>query len=63
MSFLASRTWRRLLGRDQPEHTGCTCGHSLPDMESYAFLFQSGDQVDYALGQCPLCQTIYWDKT
>jgi len=40
----------------------CTCGHSLPAMESYTFTFASGAQSKYYLGQCPRCRAIYWDQ-
>jgi hypothetical protein len=62
ISSLASRTLGRWLGRHQPENSACTCGHPLPCLESYSFLFHGGDQADYTLGQCPRCQTIYWEK-
>lgn len=60
--FLASPIWGRLLGRREPETSSCTCGRSLPEMACYSFTFQNGDQVDYEMGQCVRCRTIYWDK-
>ncbi len=62
MSFLARRTWGRLLGRGQAEEPTCICGRSLPDLECYSFLFQTGEQVEYAMTQCPRCRTICWEK-
>jgi hypothetical protein len=40
---------------------GCSCSHPLPALESYTFTFASGKQSRYYLGQCPRCNTIYWD--
>lgn len=60
--FLASPIWGRLLGKEQAGLSHCTCGKSLPLMDSYAFTFQTGEQVDYEIGQCGRCQTIYWEK-
>ena len=34
----------------------------FPLLESYSFTFQSGEQVEYEMGQCPRCRTIYWEK-
>jgi hypothetical protein len=40
----------------------CTCGHSVPTLESYTFTFVTGNQASYYLAQCDHCRTIYWDK-
>jgi hypothetical protein len=40
----------------------CVCGQPLPKLESYTFTFVSGSQLEYHLGQCSRCRTIYWDK-
>jgi len=63
MSFLASRAWGRLLGRGQPEQPTCTCGRPIPDLDTYSFTFQTGDQLEYEMGQCRHCRTIYWEAT
>ncbi|HTU19745.1 MAG TPA: hypothetical protein VMG10_16910 [Gemmataceae bacterium] len=60
--FLASPIWGRLLGRHDSETPSCTCGYTLPDIECYAFTFQTGEEVEYEIGQCARCRTIYWDK-
>jgi hypothetical protein len=60
--FLASPIWGRLLGRSEVEEHACTCGQGLPETESYAFTFQSGEQVEYEIGQCSRCRTVYWEK-
>src|SRR5579875_1942666 len=57
-----SPLWERLLGRDEREADTCICGRPLPVLESYLFTFQSGKQVEYEMGQCLYCRTIYWDK-
>lgn len=62
MNFFASHTWRHWLGKSQPEEAACICGHPLPGLETYSFTFQTGAQVDFEIGQCPCCRTIYWEK-
>jgi hypothetical protein len=52
-----------LLGRTEAEAHTCNCGRTLPALESYAFTFQTGEQVEYEMGQCPHCRTIYWEKS
>ena len=63
MHFLASPIWGRLLGREETQTATCSCGAPLPVLECYAFTFQTGEQIDYEIGQCPRCRTIYWVKT
>jgi hypothetical protein len=60
--FLANPIWGRLLGREEAETPICTCGHSVPNLESYSFTFQTGEQVEYEMGQCLRCRTIFWEK-
>ena len=62
VSFLAGRTLGRLLGKGQQVEQVCSCGHTLPMLEGYSFAFSTGEQLDYQLGQCPRCRTIFWDK-
>lgn|SRR6185437_8229587 len=61
MSFLAGQAWGRLLGRGQPEQSACTCGRPVPELDTYSFTFQTGEQLEYELGQCVHCRTIYWE--
>lgn len=62
ISFLANPIWGRLLGRVEEEDHACTCGQPLPELESFAFTFQNGESVEYDMGQCQRCRTVYWDK-
>jgi hypothetical protein len=62
MSFLGGPLWEHLLGRGEGHDPSCSCGQPLPTLESYSFTFQSGEQFDYALAQCPRCRTVYWEK-
>lgn len=62
ISFLANPIWGRLLGRAEMEEQACACGQPLPELESFAFTFQSGESVEYDMGQCPRCRTVYWEK-
>lgn len=60
--FLASPIWGRLLRRDEKAASVCSCGQPMPELDSYSFTFQTGEQVEYDLAQCPRCRTIYWEK-
>ncbi len=62
IGLLANPIWGCLLGREDSEAPVCTCGNSLPPMESYSFTFQTGEQIEYEMGQCVHCRTIYWEK-
>jgi len=31
-------------------------------LETWTFVFFSGKRVEYALGQCLRCHTMYWDN-
>jgi hypothetical protein len=57
-----SPLWEHLTGRGERDATLCVCGWSLPLLENYSFTFLSGEQVEYELGQCPRCRTIFWEK-
>jgi hypothetical protein len=52
-----------LLGRAETSERVCSCGRDLPELENYAFTFQNGEQIEYEIGQCPRCRTIYWEKS
>ncbi len=56
--FLTNPFW----GREEAEEHLCVCGRQLPILESYCFTFQTGEQVEYEMAQCPRCRTIYWEK-
>jgi hypothetical protein len=34
----------------------------LPAMTQYTFTYLSMDQVEYLMGQCARCRTIFWEK-
>jgi hypothetical protein len=59
---LTGPIWERLLGRGEPEEPMCVCGRPLPILECYCFTFQSGERVEYEVGQCPRCRTIHWER-
>jgi hypothetical protein len=60
-SFFAGPLWACFLcGAGSHEKT-CSCGCPLLDAESYSFTFQTGEQLDCELVQCPRCWTIYWE--
>jgi hypothetical protein len=57
---LLTRIWRWLMGAVEPTEGDCICGGRLPALTPYAFSSRAESQVDYLLGQCPRCRTIYW---
>ncbi len=40
----------------------CVCGQALPGLDRCSFTLASGRQVDYLLGQCPRCRSIFWQE-
>jgi hypothetical protein len=56
------RPWRLLHGRPPGQERTCTCGAPLPLMERFTFTLRSGQKVDYLLGQCRRCRTIFWEQ-
>jgi hypothetical protein len=55
------RLWSFLFIKNQPDKRTCTCGEPLPVLEDYAFTFACGKVLNYSLGQCPKCQTVFWE--
>ncbi len=54
--------WARLFAGGRAPETTCPCGQPLPPLEPYAFMFASGKQLDYLLGQCRRCHTMFWEE-
>jgi hypothetical protein len=61
--YLTNPIWGRLLSRDESEALLCACGQEFPILECFCFTFQTGEQVEYEMGQCPHCRTIYWERS
>jgi hypothetical protein len=57
---LGRRLWKALLGRGRGQRPVCTCGQSLPPLRRYEFTLRWGTAVEYLLGQCPRCGTMFW---
>ena len=56
------RTWKLLLGMaHQPDDSHCSCGGRLPLLEKYTFTCVSGREIEYYLGQCQRCHTVFWE--
>lgn len=47
---------------EAPKGPACVCGHPLPGLDRCSFTLASGKQVDYLLGQCPHCRSIFWQE-
>jgi hypothetical protein len=69
---LEARSWlSRLCGRNNravkdfggPREVTCRCGESFIGLMKYLFLFDTGHEVCYRIGQCKRCGSIYWDHT
>jgi hypothetical protein len=56
-----TESWKALLGMGGRARSACSCGQELPILERYTFLFLSGGQASYLLGQCGRCHTIFWE--
>jgi hypothetical protein len=61
-AVLNLQSWRALLGMGGALKTSCACGQELPQLERYTFLFLSGGQSSFLLGQCGRCRTMYWEE-
>jgi hypothetical protein len=40
----------------------CSCGEHFVLLLKYRFTLDTGEQIDYRIGQCERCQTIHWDN-
>jgi hypothetical protein len=56
----AVHAWTAALRLIRPTEPTCSCGQALPLVERCTFILRSGIQVDYLLGQCQRCKTIFW---
>ena len=61
-NFLAVRAWMPALGLHRKTERTCSCGHTLPTLERCTFILRAGIQVDYLLGQCCRCKTMFWQQ-
>jgi hypothetical protein len=59
---LGLNPWKWFSSKGRSHERTCTCGRPLPVLDKYAFTFVSERVVDYLLGQCPWCRTIYWEE-
>ena len=67
--FLAARSSRpgtppgaQVFDTKPAQETTCTCGEPLPKLEKYAITFVLEKVVDYRLGQCRRCGTMFWEE-
>jgi len=56
------RTWGSMLGLAEGREGKCHCGQQLPKLEKYTFTLISGKELNYYLGQCRGCRTIFWEE-
>ena len=62
IQYLTNPLWGRLLGRGETTGPSCVCGRPMPLLESFCFTFQTGEKVEYEIGQCPCCGTVHWER-
>lgn len=53
--------WELVRGTKRPAGTACTCGRGLPELKVVIVEFDEGEELPYLFGQCPRCQTVFWD--
>jgi len=54
-------TWKALWGTQPPTGATCSCGQELPKLERISFTYRGGKTVNYFVGQCSRCRTIFWE--
>jgi len=59
---LGSSAWTWFFHKSPRKEKTCTCGKPLPVLQWYIFTFVTDQMVDYHLGQCPRCRTIFWEE-
>lgn len=57
---LGRRLWSALLGRGRGP--ACGCGQALGPLGRFEFTLRWGTEVEYLLGQCPRCATMFWKE-
>ena len=60
--LFSPRAWKNFLAGAEPGNPRCICGQDLPEPVRCTFTFANGKEVDYLIGQCGRCQTIFWDE-
>jgi hypothetical protein len=61
-AWLHLRAWKKILSGGEGAPSRCTCGQALPEPMHCTFTFADGQEVDYVIGQCRRCQTVFWDE-
>ena len=56
------RLWELFFTKSHSENRTCLCRLPLPLLENYAFTFAGGKVLNYSLGQCRKCRTIFWEE-
>ncbi len=61
-SFLTLKAWTDALGLSRPMVRICSCGQRHPKLDRCTFILRSGLEVNYLLGQCQRCKTVFWQQ-
>ncbi len=62
LELFKPHTWKAFWGTPEPNGSSCSCGQELPKLERITFTYLSGRAVDYFIGQCVRCQTVFWES-
>jgi hypothetical protein len=54
--------WKWFFSKGRSKEKTCSCGEALPVLQWYIFTFVTEQMVDYHLGQCRRCRTIFWEE-
>jgi hypothetical protein len=60
--FFRLRFWTKWLTNARSGIARCSCGKDVPEPVRCTFTFNTGREVDYLIGQCRRCQTVFWDE-
>ncbi len=61
-AMLINHFWNMFFAKTQATERTCSCRAPLPVLENYAFTFANERVIDYQLGQCQRCATVFWEE-
>jgi len=60
--LLTFQNWTGAVGLGRPAERTCSCGQDLPGLQRCVFILSCGRELEYLLGQCRRCRTIFWQQ-
>jgi hypothetical protein len=61
LELFKPHTWKAFWEMQEPAGSCCSCGQGIPRLEQITFTYLSGKAVNYFVGQCPRCRTVFWE--